>query len=234
MISLWPRLPGRGSQALTAALEQHLGVKSRIDARRDFDEVDFVAFDTELTGLDARRDSIISVGAVRLRGGRILAGRTFYRLLKPATELKPEGVLVHELTNADLEHAADAAEVIEGFVDFLGDAVLIGHFVFIDSSFLGRAMKRCFGVRLQTPTVDTRSLHEWLSENVPAFARHHGGLSLRNDLTSMATRYGVPVQGVHNSFQDAFVTAQLFQRFVPFLRTNGVVTLKELLAVGRS
>jgi DNA polymerase III epsilon subunit-like protein len=49
-----------------------------------FDEK-YVVLDTELTGLDEKKDSIVSIGAVRMHGGSIALGDTFYRLLKPET-----------------------------------------------------------------------------------------------------------------------------------------------------
>ena len=48
-------------------------------------EEKYVVLDTEVTGLDEKKDSIVSVGAVRMRGGSIALGDTFYRLLKPET-----------------------------------------------------------------------------------------------------------------------------------------------------
>ncbi len=234
MTTVVQRFFGHRRKALSIALERHRTLKSRLDSGTEVRKASFVAFDTELTGLDYRRDSIISIGGIKLEGASIHPSKTFYRLLKPETELKREGVLVHELTHSDLDLADGATEVLEEFVSFVGDAVLIGHFVFIDTRFVGRAMKRCFGLTLQSPAVDTLALHEWLSENDASFARHFGGISLKSDLASLAARYGVRIAGVHNAFRDAYMTAQLFQRFLPFLTANGVNTVKDLLTIGRS
>lgn len=234
MITIVPRFLARRKSALSGGLERHRILKSKLNTSRKVDCASFVSFDTELTGLDYKRDSIISIGAIKLKGASILPSNTFYRLLKPETELKREGVLIHELTHSDLDVADEPARVLDEFISFLGEALLIGHFVFIDARFVGRAMKRHFGLTLQSPTVDTLALHEWLLENDAGFARHFGGVSLKSDLASLAARYGVRVAGVHNAFRDAYMTAQLFQRFLPFLTANGVITIKDLLAVGRS
>ena len=77
MTSLLTKLLGHREAALEGALAGHAGLKARIDLRKPVENTDFVCFDTELTGLDFKRDSIISIGAVRLRGGRILPGQTF-------------------------------------------------------------------------------------------------------------------------------------------------------------
>jgi DNA polymerase-3 subunit epsilon len=234
MTTLLERIFCHRGVELPGAVRRHRGLRRRLDRRAPIAETEFVAFDTELTGLDVRRDSIISIGAVRLLGGRILPGQTFYRLVRPCSELRGESVCVHELTHADLASAAEPEDALADFLDFAGDGVLMGHFVFIDVGFLDRALREAFGVHLESPAVDTMGLHDWLNENDSRFARHHGGMTLKNDLFSMAARYGIEVAQSHNALFDAYLAAQLFQRFLSFLSGCGVSTLGELLAVGKS
>ena len=232
MSSLWARLLAR--RELPPALAHHAGIRRRIDGRAPLAAADLVVFDTELTGLDLKRDAIISIGAVRMRGGRIYPGRPFYRLLRPTAELKHQGVVVLGLRHADLEDAGEPAAVLVDFLAFAGDAVLVGHFVHLDVSFLHRALKTTFGAGLKSPSVDTVSVHDWLVDNDPTFARHHGGMSLKKDLFTMAKRYGVDVETGHDALYDAYLAAQLLQRFLPFLARSGVTRLKDLLSVGRA
>jgi DNA polymerase-3 subunit epsilon len=233
MTTLLTRLFGTNEREVEGPAAQQCGLKKRLDLDIPIEEAEFTCFDTELTGLNLKHDSIISIGAVRLRGGRILLGEDFYRLVKPECELSCDTVVVHELTHTDLADADDVGDVLEDFLDFIGDSVLLGHFVYIDTGFVSRAMKRLFGVTLQNPAVDTSSLNDWLAANDMHFTRHFSGPSTKTDLFSMAKRYGIPLEKAHNSLYDALVTAQLFQRFMYFLPGAGVRTLKDLLAVGR-
>ena len=233
MTSFFKRILGQSSAALPDWLQRQQNLKKRFDPKSPINKTDFVAFDTELTGLDFKQDAIISIGAVKLRGTTILPVRTFYRLVKPQCELKHKSVVVHELTHTDLECAEDLLEVIGDFVKFIGDAVLIGHFVHIDLNFVNKPLQQAFGVSLKNPALDTSTLHDWLYENDSKFARHYQGMTMKSDLFSMAKKYGVDGGKAHNSFSDAYITAQLFQRFAPFLPECGVKTLKELLKVAR-
>lgn len=233
MTSFFKRILGQSSAELPEWLQNQQDLKKRFNWQRGINETDFVAFDTELTGLDFKQDSIISLGAVKLRGTTILAGKTFYRLVKPECELKHKSVVVHELTHADLECAEDLLEVIADFVKFIGDAVLIGHFVHIDLNFVNKPLQQAYGVSLKNPALDTSTLHDWLYDNDSRFARHYKGMTMKSDLFSMAKKYGVDGGKSHNAFSDAYITAQLFQRFVPFLPWCGIKTLKELLKVAR-
>lgn len=233
MTSFIKRLLGQPSAELPEWLKKQQDLKKRLELNRGIKETEFVAFDTELTGLNFKQDSIISIGAVKLRGSTILPAHTFYRLVKPECELKHKSVVVHELTHTDLECAEDLLEVIGDFVNFAGDAVFIGHFVHIDLNFLNKPLQQAFNVSLKNPALDTATLHDWLYDNDSRFAKHYQGMTLKSDLFSMAKKYGVEGGKSHNAFSDAYLTAQLFQRFVPFLPGCGIKNLKELLKIAR-
>ena len=230
---LFRKILGRPHAELPDWLKSQQGMRKSFDRKSPIDQVDFVAFDTELTGLDFKQDSIISIGAVKLKGPAILPSKTFYRLVKPECELKSKSVVVHELTHSDLECAEDILDVVGDFVKFAGNAVLIGHFVHIDLNFVNKVLQQKFGVSLQNFAVDTATLHDWLYDNDSRFARHYKGMTMQSDLFSMARKYGVEGGKSHNAFSDAYMTAQLFQRFVPFLPECGVKTMKDLLKVAR-
>jgi len=235
MFSLLDRVFGVGGKGdLSPVMRGHIGAGKRLDLSKAIKETDFVVFDTELTGLDFRNDSIVSIGALRMKGGAIQPAGSFYRLVQPETELKSRSVVVHEITPTELLEAASIDEVLEEFIGFVGDAVLVGHFVHIDVNFVSRALKSCFGIALQSRYVDTASLLEWLCDNDPRFIRHYRGITAKKDLFSIAKKYGVPAEKAHNAFYDAYVTAQLFQRFLFFLCEGGVKRLKDLLIVGKT
>ncbi len=233
MTSFFNKLLGRPSVDLPEWLQEQQDLKKRFDPKTAISETDFVAFDTELTGLDFKQDAIISIGAVKLRGPAILPSKTFYRLVKPECELKHKSVVVHELTHTDLECAEDLLDVIGDFVKFIGDAVLIGHFVHIDLNFVNKPLQQAFNVRLNNPAMDTSTLHDWLYDNDTRFARHYRGMTLKSDLFTMAKKYGVDGGKAHDAFSDAYITAQLFQRFAPFLPGCGIKSIQELLKVAR-
>ena len=233
MISLLERFFRKDDRNLSDRMQRHLRFKKRFDAGIAIDDADFVAFDSELTGRDFKRDSLISLGAVKLKGRTILPAKTFYRLVKPDSELTSQSVVIHEIMPSVLKDADELADVIEDFIDFIGDAVLVGHFVHIDVNFVNKAMKKLYGRKLQNPSVDTASLQDWLYENDSRFARHYGGMMATSDLFSMAQKYDIPITKAHNAFCDAFITAQLFQRFLNFLPECGINTVKELLMIGK-
>ncbi len=215
-------------------IKRYINECKKQDLKKRIDEVEFVCFDTELTGLDYKKDSVISIGAVRMRGSRIYPGQSFYSLVKPTCELKPDGVVVHGITSDDLRDAPEPERVLLEFVRFIGGAVLVGHFVFIDRRFINSMMKRYFRIRLLNHVIDTFNIHEWLYDNDASFARHYRGMTVKKDLFSMARRYGILIEQSHNALYDAYLTAQLFQVFLGFLPESGIVSLEELLMIGKA
>ena len=224
---------GQVLEGLPGPVAANTTLRKRYDPSLGILEAEYVAFDTELTGLDFRSDSMISIGAVKMQGGRIFPARTFHRYLKPDCDLKAESVLIHEITQTELAGAGAQTDVIEDFLEFIGDAVLVGHFVHIDTTFLSNAMKKLYGVKLRNKSVDTMGLHDWLYDNDTEFARHHRGMTLKNDLFSMARKYDIPVEKEHDALNDAFLSAQLFQKFLKFLPGCGIRTIGDLTAVGK-
>jgi DNA polymerase-3 subunit epsilon len=198
------------------------------------DEASYVVFDTELSGLDPAKDFIVSIGALKITGGKIDLGNEFYRLVKPVGEMTKKSIEIHGITPGELETARGLDEVLPEFLDYITDSVLVGHFVSIDMAFVNAALKSKYNEKLRNTAVDTGSVHEWLSDNGAAFRKHYRGGSVETDLFSIAQRCGITIDSTHNALNDAFITAQLFQRFLYFLKADGILTLNELFDIGRA
>jgi DNA polymerase-3 subunit epsilon len=197
-------------------------------------ECPFVVVDTELSGLDAKKDFIVSIGALKMTGGTIHISKEFYRLIRPKGEVTKKSVEIHGITPGELDGEADLEQIMNKFLDFIGDSVIIGHFIHLDLSFLNRELKRRFSRKLPNPAADTQKIYEWLYENSLNFKKHYPGGPVKTDLFSLANRYGVSVNTLHNALSDSFITAQLFQKFLYFLKTEGIITLNDLIDIGRA
>jgi len=196
-------------------------------------EATYVVLDTELTGLDLRNDSILSIGALKMHGGSIDLGDTFYELMNPRTEIKHESVVVHGITPSEVAEKPPIDTVICRLLDFCADHILIGHFISLDMSFINREMKRVCGRELANRLVDTHRIYEWIKSGSGSFGGHLNGQEEDLNLFTLAREYGVPVSEGHNALSDAFITAQLFQRFLTIIPGLGVRTVRDLLLVGK-
>lgn len=194
-------------------------------------ELRFTVLDTELTGLDAHRDDIIAIGALHMHGGRIELGSTFQELVKPTAVLDGRTVVIHGITPSELEAQPAIGEVLASFLDYAAGTVLVGHCLALDLAFLNRDAKRSGLVALRNAAVDTLSLFGWLRRRAadhPAFALELPAPSLFD----LAEAFEIPVEAAHSAIGDAYVTAQIFQRFLPLLQQAGVGSLSGLRRIG--
>ena len=196
-------------------------------------EAAYVVVDTELTGLDPKKDSIISIGAVKMQGGRIDLGSALYRLINPSTEMGREGIVVHGITPSDVSEEPRIEDVLSEFIDYCEDNIIVGHFISIDMDFLNPEIKRFRGASLKNSLADTCSIYEWIKMSERDLSGYPAGGNEDLNLFSIARKYGVQISGAHNALSDAFITAQLFQRFLSLLPGTGVKTLGDLLKIGK-
>ena len=95
---------------------------------------EYTVIDLEMTGLSAKKDKIIEIGAARVRQGCI--AESYSKLVNPQMPI-PERIT--QLTGITDEMAAAGAEVdeaVEGLLDFMGADVIVGHNVRFDYSFI--------------------------------------------------------------------------------------------------
>ncbi|NTU60491.1 MAG: 3'-5' exonuclease, partial [Deltaproteobacteria bacterium] len=184
------------------------------------DELELVVFDSETTGLNpSEGDEIVSLGAVRVRRGRIAPGDTFHSLVKPSRPIPPESTRFHGIDDAMVEGAPGLAEVLPQFRAYAGSAVLVAHNAAFDKKFLDLAAERLGQPALDNPVLDTL----FLSYGV------HGDVQ-RHSLEAIAARLGVEVAGRHTSLGDARATAEILLGLLPLLAARGVTTLADAKA----
>ncbi|MCG6551002.1 MAG: 3'-5' exonuclease [Candidatus Magnetominusculus sp. LBB02] len=197
---------------------------------RPIESLEFVSLDVELTGLDDRRDSILSIGAVKMAGGRIALSESFYRLINPNVSFSGPVVTIHGITPSDVKSSEGIETALRDVIDFCGDRIIIGHCIDIDMAFLNREAVKLTGRPLKNQSLDTLAVYKWL------LSRHcyKGDVPLNPSLYDIAKRFDIPVDISHNAVMDAFIAAQLLQRFISALCQCGVKYAGDLLRVGNA
>ncbi len=103
--------------------------------------MNYVALDIETTGLNPKYDKIIEIGAVRVRNGKM--EDTFSSFVNPAKSLPPRIVELTGIQDADVCKAPYIDEVLDAFLSFAGEDVLLGHNLIFDYSFVKKAAVNC-------------------------------------------------------------------------------------------
>lgn len=205
----------------------------QLDQHRPLADYDFVVFDTELTGLDKRRDEIVSIGAVRISNLRIMVGDAFYVQVNPHRPLPKDSTLIHRLTPDQLREAPPLATVLPDFIDYCGRALLVGHYVGLDVAFINRACHRYYGARLGNPCLDTMHLAQTHTELQWQQYHDRYRMDISYNLGALGAKYQLPAFTHHNAYEDALQTAYLFVYLVKKMRSQGIATLHDLFKAGQ-
>lgn len=177
----------------------------QVSPERPVREVEFVSLDLETTGLDPKRDEIVSIGWVLIRGLGVEFGSSRHILVRPTRALEEKAVVVHGIVDSDVENAPDLDSALRQVLPVLAGRVLVAHHAPIELGFLGRACKRLYGAPLQIQTVDTLilALRDAHRRGEPVKS---GALKLQN----LRKQHNLPPFKVHNALADAIATAGLF------------------------
>ncbi len=158
----------------------------------------YVIVDVETTGFNPQNgDEIIEIAAERMREDEVIS--TFHSLVRPSRPSSAEAEAVHGISQELLEREGkNMDDIIDDFVMFIDNAVLVGHNISFDLSFLNSHLVRLSRAPLAHPTIDTLEL-----------ARRHLLLP-RYTLENVARYLKVPQPEAHRALADVQTTRQVF------------------------
>ncbi len=172
---------------------------------QDYRSVELIAIDLETTGLDPRRDQILSLGWVRLHRNRIALSSAAHRLVQISGAIPADSAVIHQITDDQAAAGGDLAAALAELLEVLAGRVMIAHHARVEQGFLSAACRRLYGTGLLVRTIDTQVIARRTMEH-----RHipYKGSDLR--LHALGERYNLPRHGAHNALSDALAAAELF------------------------
>lgn len=196
------------SPALLRTRETLLGVDTARIAKRPLATSRFVAIDTETTGLHAYGgDAIVAIALLELEHDR-LTGREYLSLVNPQRPIPPAATAIHGLGDRDVAGAPTLGEVLPAVVEFIGDAVLVGHHIQFDLRFINRYLMQVLACRLGNPALDTMLLY-----------LAHSGRIGHYTLEEVSAHCGIAITDRHSARGDALAAAGIFHALAPKLAT---------------
>ena len=170
---------------------------------------DYVLYDLETTGISCNYDEVIEISAIRVRNGSV--DEEFSSLVNPGRPIPYAASSVNHITDDMVAGAPDFAEVLQEFLDFAGDDVLVGHNINgFDMKFLYRDCERFFGQMLANDYVDTLKLSRIC---IPGLSHYRLG--------DLAEYYGFSTEGAHRALNDCRMNQQIFEELGKALQNAG-------------
>ncbi len=193
------------------------GQRSLDELGRPLHQVTFCVIDLETTGGSPEDCSITEVGAVKLCGGDCEG--TLQTLVSPGHAIPRSITILTGISDAMVEPAPPVEAVLPTLLEFIGDAVIVGHNVRFDVAFLNAALRRAERPVLGNPIIDTCALARRLvREEVPDCR-----------LGTLADRFRLTHRPTHRALDDALATGDLLHALLERAAVYGVLGLDDLI-----
>jgi DNA polymerase-3 subunit epsilon len=102
-----------------------------------------IVLDTETTGLNpADGHRILEIGALEMIN-HVPTGRTFHVFINPEREIEADAAAIHGITNERVANEPLFTEIVDGFMDFIGDDPLVIHNAPFDMGFINAELEKC-------------------------------------------------------------------------------------------
>jgi len=165
---------------------------------------EYVCFDCETTGLNPKKDEIISIGAIIIKGNQILHSKKFERFAKTEQPLSPESIKIHHIRECDIENALDINDVIDEFLEFVGNRPLVGYYLEFDCAMVNKYIKPKIGITLPNKQ------HEVSEIYFNQAIKHNAGANIDLRFDIIMDRLNLPRLGKHDAINDVIMTAMIF------------------------
>ena len=173
-----------------------------------------VCLDTEATGLDPRRDQLLSIAALPVAGDRVLTSEALHLSVRPEGPVNPDSIRIHGLRRRDLEEGLPPEAAMDRLLHFIGPRPLLGYYLAFDCALIERIARPRLGGPLPNERIEVSGLyHDAKQAVIP-----QGFVDLRFE--SIRRDLGIPDLGRHDAFADALTTALMYikLRHAPRLR----------------
>ena len=171
---------------------------------------EWVALDCETTGLNVRTDEIISIGAVRIVGHRILTSERLELLIKPQCDVGADSIRVHRLRKRDLEEGVPIEQAIHTLLHFIGSRPLVGYYLEFDVAMLNRVLVHMLGIGLPQPKIEVSALYyDYQFRQLPPY-RQQGDPDLDLRFATLMRELALPTWDAHDALNDAVMAALAF------------------------
>lgn len=189
-------------------------------------EVRFVVFDTETTGLNPKKDEVISIGAVVVENGEICFDDSLELYLQNASIGDSESVEVHQILSKDLEQGGKEKEILNSFLEYIRGDVLVAHYAEFDVKMMNKIFQRYADFSLFNASLDT--IH--LTKRLDGVLNHPEKIKTgAYTLDALCERFGINFSIRHHAAGDALATAELLLILLQKAQKRGIKTLKNLL-----
>lgn len=171
---------------------------------KDIKENEYVVLDTETTGLNPKKDEILSIGAVKVKDNKIISSESFEIFIKPIQDINHESIKIHHIVPSDLENGVTIDDALEKLLYFIGNLPIVGYYISFDIKILNTYLKDFIGTSLHNEAIELSSMYYKRYRKKSA----HEFVDLKFD--TIMKNLNIPMLGKHDALNDAIMSAMIF------------------------
>ena len=162
-----------------------------------------IVLDTETTGFEPHLGHrLVEIACIEIEDF-VPTGRSFHTYVDPERDMPSDAERVHGLSSAFLTGKPKfaQAEVVDAFLDFVGDAAIIAHNAGFDRAFVNHELGLCGRIHLPEP--------RWIDTLALARVRFPG---MPNSLDALCKRFKISLaeRDLHGALIDARLLASVY------------------------
>jgi DNA polymerase-3 subunit epsilon len=159
----------------------------------------YIVLSTETTGLSPNKDVILSLAAFAVVEDRIFIGDSFESTVLQHKYFHDNGIFNENAVDSKINKLSEA-DAIQGFIEYLGNAVLVGHHVNFDVEIINAALEKIGCGKLKNEALDIGVMYEKFTDTADK----------NFSLDELAAAFKIPKTGRNTSSEDAYRIALLF------------------------
>ena len=185
-----------------------------------FSDLKVVVFDLETTGFyPYKGDKILSIGAIRMQGEKVLEEETFYAPVYNEEPLSAEIETLTGISGEELLQARPLQEVLKSFYQFIKSDTLVAHHSTHEKQFMKHATWSALKTSFMHRIVDTAFLIKVTEPEARLVT-----------LDECCEHYGIMIEQRHHALSDAIATARLWSESIQVIQEMGFSNLKDVYA----
>ncbi len=165
---------------------------------------EYVCLDCETTGLNPKKDEILSIGAVIIKKNKILMRKTLNIFVKPSKNVTKESIKIHHIRPIDLENALEPKEAILELLEFIGNRPIVGYYIKFDIAIISKYTKQYIGISLPNRQIEVSSMYFKTKKR----SSEYEFVDLKFD--TIMKELCIPELGKHDALNDAIMTSMIF------------------------
>ena len=163
-----------------------------------------VVFDCETTGLDPKKDEIVSIGAVKIKENRILTNEALHLYVRQEKQISHKSITIHQIRHCDLKDALSIEEAIEKFLHFIGSRPLAGYYLEFDVAMINKYTRTMYGITLPNKQEEVSAIY--YDKKISMIPQ--GNIDLRFE--TIIEDLALPKLQAHDALNDAVMTAMIY------------------------